>query len=228
MMWALHRAALSNGIVPVIPAVTVAEGYRTEARSDRIGELLAGTEVEPFSGPGSLPSGTGSVLVGPGTPALPTSTGTAVKSETIIPKYYQTIRTGSGDISIFSSQNILLLNSLATIYTAGTQAPAMAGFETPLAAGLGGVATGAPATQPPYYPVQYSFDGGDVTLAAQNDIAHEIQTVTGLAADSSEEMPTNWLYRRGSLGAGGVFGTVSLSGEPPTVESTSSATSSSE
>jgi filamentous hemagglutinin len=178
-------------------------------------------EVEPFSGPGSLPSGTGSVLVGPGTPALPTSTGTAVKSETIIPKYYQTIRTGTGDISIFSSQNILLLNSLATIYTAGTQAPAMAGFETPLAAGLGGVASGAPATQPPYYPPQYSFDGGDVTLAAQNDIAHEIQTASGLAADSSEEMPTNWLYRRGSLGAGGVFGTVSLSGEPPTVESTS-------
>jgi hypothetical protein len=49
MMWALHRAALSNGIVPVIPAVAVAEGYRTEARSDRIGELLAGTEVEAFS-----------------------------------------------------------------------------------------------------------------------------------------------------------------------------------
>ena len=49
MMWALHRAALSNGIVPVIPAVAVAEGYRTEARSDRIAELLAGTEVEPFN-----------------------------------------------------------------------------------------------------------------------------------------------------------------------------------
>jgi hypothetical protein len=48
MMWALHRAALSNGIVPVIPAVAVAEGYRSEARSDRIGELLDGTEVEPF------------------------------------------------------------------------------------------------------------------------------------------------------------------------------------
>jgi hypothetical protein len=48
MMWALHRAALSNGIVPVIPAVAVAEGYRTEARSDRIAELLDGTEVEPF------------------------------------------------------------------------------------------------------------------------------------------------------------------------------------
>jgi hypothetical protein len=50
MMWALHRAALSNGIVPVIPALAVAEGFRTEARSDRIGELLAGTEVEAYTG----------------------------------------------------------------------------------------------------------------------------------------------------------------------------------
>lgn len=49
MMWALHRAALSNGIVPLIPAVAVAEGFRTEARSDRIVELLDGTEVEPFT-----------------------------------------------------------------------------------------------------------------------------------------------------------------------------------
>jgi len=48
MMWALHRAALSNGIVPVIPAVAVAEGQRTEAHGDRIAQLLAGTEVEPF------------------------------------------------------------------------------------------------------------------------------------------------------------------------------------
>ncbi len=57
MMWALHRAALSNGIVPEIPAVAVAEGYRTEARSDRIGELLAGTEVEPFSDEAARRSG---------------------------------------------------------------------------------------------------------------------------------------------------------------------------
>ena len=56
-MWALHRAALSNGIVPVIPAVAVAEGYRTEARSDRIGELLAGTEVEPFHSEAARRSG---------------------------------------------------------------------------------------------------------------------------------------------------------------------------
>jgi hypothetical protein len=57
MMWALHRAALSNGIVPVIPAVAVAEGYRTEARGDRIAELLGGTEIEPFSAEAARRSG---------------------------------------------------------------------------------------------------------------------------------------------------------------------------
>ncbi len=57
MMWALHRAALSNGIVPVVPAIAVAEGYRTEARRDRIDELLAGTEVEPFAGGSARRSG---------------------------------------------------------------------------------------------------------------------------------------------------------------------------
>jgi hypothetical protein len=36
MMWALHRAALANGIVPLVPAVTVAEGYRTEARNGAV------------------------------------------------------------------------------------------------------------------------------------------------------------------------------------------------
>jgi hypothetical protein len=50
MIWALHRAALSNGIVPVIPAVAVAEGYRTELRADRIDQFLAGTQIEPFNG----------------------------------------------------------------------------------------------------------------------------------------------------------------------------------
>ena len=57
MMWALHRAALSNGIVPVIPAVAVAEAYRTEARGDRIAELLDGTEVEAFSSEAARRSG---------------------------------------------------------------------------------------------------------------------------------------------------------------------------
>ena len=46
IVWAVHRAALANGIVPVVPAAAVAEAYRTEARGDRLEGLLAGTVVE--------------------------------------------------------------------------------------------------------------------------------------------------------------------------------------
>jgi hypothetical protein len=44
--WAMHRAALAHGIVPVIPVSVVAEGFRTEARGDRIQDLLEGSEIE--------------------------------------------------------------------------------------------------------------------------------------------------------------------------------------
>jgi hypothetical protein len=49
MMWAVHRAALAHGIVPVVPALVVAEGFRTEAHGDRLTSLLSGTEVEEVS-----------------------------------------------------------------------------------------------------------------------------------------------------------------------------------
>lgn len=46
MMWALHRAALSYGVVPVVTVGAVAETYRTEPRGDRLDALLSGAEVE--------------------------------------------------------------------------------------------------------------------------------------------------------------------------------------
>jgi hypothetical protein len=45
-VWAVHRAALAHGIVPVVPVSVIAEGFRTEARADRIDDLLAGSEIE--------------------------------------------------------------------------------------------------------------------------------------------------------------------------------------
>jgi hypothetical protein len=44
--WAVHRAALAHGIVPIVPVAVIAEGFRTEARADRIEGLLAGSEIE--------------------------------------------------------------------------------------------------------------------------------------------------------------------------------------
>lgn len=48
MVWALHRAALTVGVVPIVTVGAVADAYRTEARGDRIDALLAGSEVEMF------------------------------------------------------------------------------------------------------------------------------------------------------------------------------------
>jgi hypothetical protein len=53
LVWALHRAALSNGIVPVVPAAVVADAYRTEGRVDRLEHLLAGCEVETLGDDGA-------------------------------------------------------------------------------------------------------------------------------------------------------------------------------
>lgn len=53
MMWALHRAALTYGIVPVVPVVAIAEAFRTEPRGDRIEALLAGAEVDVLEAEGA-------------------------------------------------------------------------------------------------------------------------------------------------------------------------------
>jgi len=44
-----------------------------------------------------------------------------------------------------------------------------------------------------------------VTIAAQDDIARFLQSGSALNPDSSKEMPTNWLYRRGSVDTDGNF-----------------------
>lgn len=46
LLWALHRAALVRGLVPVVPAVAVAEAMRTVEERDALTQLLTGTEVE--------------------------------------------------------------------------------------------------------------------------------------------------------------------------------------
>ena len=117
--------------------------------------------------------------------------------------YYQVIRTGTGDITISAANNVDLLNQFATIYTAGTQAPAISNFDTPQLfsdADLGQLGIGA------LYPAQYSRNGGNVTIMAQGNIEHLTQNLSGkLIADSERELPSNWLYRRGAVDATGNF-----------------------
>jgi hypothetical protein len=57
MMWALHRAALTHGVVPIVTVGAVAEAYRTETRGDRLDALLAGAQVEPLAREGAQRTG---------------------------------------------------------------------------------------------------------------------------------------------------------------------------
>ncbi|MGA3170395.1 MAG: filamentous hemagglutinin family protein [Chthoniobacteraceae bacterium] len=141
---------------------------------------------------------TGSVLVGYGAPALPSSPETQ-RSQVIL-EYYQTIRTGAGSISIYAGGDVQLLDSLATIYSAGVQAPALAGFTLPNVKYGSNNVLGSPQTT--LYAAQYSEYGGNVKIVAQNNIAHYLENGSGqLIADSSLELPNNWLYRQGSINA---------------------------
>jgi filamentous hemagglutinin family protein len=133
-----------------------------------------------------LPSHTGSVLLGRGSPSIPTA---AAPETTYVPRFFQTIRTGTGDIDIVAGRDVQFLNPLATIYTAGTQAAPMDAFDVPEVFLTG-------TMQDPIYPAQFSLGGGDVRISAENDIARYISTASGLVVDSTKEMVTNWLYRR--------------------------------
>ena len=121
--------------------------------------------------------------------------------ETAISGHFQVIRTGTGDIDISAGRDVQLLNPFATIYTAGALVndPTLNGtFDFPiLDASVGSDALGA-VQEDPAYPAQYSVGGGNVTIFAQNNIAHLNEDDAGnLVPDSGKQLPNNWLYRRG-------------------------------
>jgi len=207
------KASLSDGFggpsvfglwdAPLLPVGSPSWSYRLVSGADFSAADFS--RVQPLA---DLGAGSGSLLLGLNSPALPTNVTSSTPRSSIIPKYYQTIRTGGGDIAIYAGRDVQLLNSIATIYTAGSQAAALAGFDTP---DLANSSSTLGAAQTPIYPAQYSLGGGNVTIVAQNDIAHYLQAGSGagakLVADSTKELPANWLYRQGYVDpATGEFG----------------------
>ena len=150
----------------------------------------------------------GSLLLGQNLPSgINYFTTTDVEAST----HAQLIRTGTGDITIDTGGSVDLLNQLVSIYTAGTLAPAIPGFDSPTGTDesfyefnvYGTVID--PAQQ---YTAQYTQNGGNITINAQQDIAHLTQDSQGnLVTDTSWQFPTNWLYRRGATSSAGVFDT---------------------
>lgn len=170
------------------------------------------------------PSG-GSVLVGQFYPAVPnpqtsgsaaaigsagtTANSLAISSSTNKGTRYQVIRTGTGDIAINAGRDVQLRNQFATIYTAGVALPTPTTIDNtndfvvpvePTSSSkyptLTGTGNSLGAVQQLTQPV-WSMAGGNVTIAAQGNIGRYTQINGALTVDSSRQMPTDWLYRRG-------------------------------
>jgi len=148
---------------------------------------------------GNTTQSAGSVLLGLNAPALPTDLSAGLTP--VFAAYVQNIRTGNGSITISAGQDVQILNSLAAIYTAGTLAPAPSfTFNNPSGTAAGLLNGANPAAQ-------FSFEGGNVMVTAGNNIEHLVLDPAGsgdLVPDSSLEMPTSWLNRRGNLSASGI------------------------
>lgn len=193
-----------------LPVNAQSWSYRLVAGSDLGGadfrQVMLSSEVyDPATGLAAPGTAGGSLELGNfvtqnnGNPVA--SGGTNAKTSTALDGYYQVIRTGTGDIDIATSGDVLLQNQFATIYTAGTKTtdPKLGGlFDTPILK-IGNQTS---------YAAQYSLAGGNVTISAQGNIAHVTQNNSGtVVLDSEKELPNNWLYRRGYVDpATGQFG----------------------
>jgi filamentous hemagglutinin len=151
--------------------------------------------------------------------------------------YFQVIRTGTGDIDIYAGRDVQLLNQFATIYTTGVSVSVpgtsftSGDFSLPQvtpAASRAPAQTSLGAIQQPYA-AQYSFSGGNVSVAAQSDIVHLTRDAQGnLILDSSRELPNDWLMRRGYIDpATGNYGSSSVIDVPPLRVITDASTSTS-
>jgi filamentous hemagglutinin family protein len=191
-----------------LPANIQSWSYTLTAGAD-----LAAVSPEAVLSQQQLASGAGSLELGINDATPYTTNGSNPITETtasVLNGYYQVIRTGAGSIDISTAANVELLNQFASIYTAGAQVldPAMGStFSVPYLnesnntkAGLG-----AGKSNPTGYAAQYSVAGGNVTLAAQGSIEHLTIQNGSLVMDSEDELPDNWLYRRGDVTSTGIF-----------------------
>jgi len=228
-------ATLNSAKTAMVSAVSLSDGFKalvsgetnysstSPAQNLWLGKLLTGAswtyrlvagadataadyrQVSPLA---SVQSGSGSLLLGSGTIDLPSSGAQVNSRASVIPLYYQTVRTGTGDIDINTARDILFLNPIATIYTAGqsvsdaTTLFSTGDFDQPVTAITG---TGAGSQ---FYSAYFGCRGGNLSLFAQGEIARYVRTSafdSTLQENSSKELPINWLYRRGEVDDSGVF-----------------------
>jgi filamentous hemagglutinin family protein len=187
--------------------------------------ITAGSDLSSASTTAYLPGNAGNMNLGvsANSPIL-ASGGSAAQTSSPLQNYYQVIRTGTGDIAISASGDIHLWNQFASIYTAGSQLwdPTMGGtfdVPTPVFTDQNKTPLGSVQQLTPY-PAQFSQAGGNIVLQAGGNIAHVSRNSRNvMVQDSTAELPSNWLYRRGAVDANGNF--LQVSSPTTEVESTS-------
>jgi len=159
---------------------------------------------------------------------------------------FEVIRTGTGSIDVSAGRDVQLRNPFSSIYTAGVRLPLPQtifqtnDFRAPNFPG----AIGSHPTQPGnigspqqfYGPIlneegqaeriaQYSLAGGNISIESGGDIGRYTRINGQNVVDSSRQMPSNWLYRRGYVDpATGLVGSIAVSGETGTVFDSSAST----
>jgi hypothetical protein len=196
-----------------VAAANVRQTSTLTSLAANAGSLLlgkdAGQAVPTSSGANSAP-GTNALTrlaINPSNNTATTGTPTATNR-------FQVIRTGTGDIEINAGRDVQLLNQFATIYTAGVTVPAATTVFTANDFVLPNVSANVPQTElgavQQLYAVQYSMVGGNVSVNAGNDIVHLTRDAGTLVADSSRQLPNNWLMRRGYVNAAGEYGNIDV------------------
>ena len=208
-------------LIPLLARNVTAEGEALDpvSQSSWSYRITAGADFAS-SKPDAISLQSSDISIGlPGNPLPPTTRGDGLTSQIISSSgQYQVIRTGTGDISLSASRDVQLLSPFASVYTAGALVtdPTMGGrFDLPVINlkdqndnyGLGPSQQGFSG-----YPVQYASGGGNISIAAARDITrlnallnedggfqYDSSGSLRLTADSSLQLPSNWLYRRGAL-----------------------------
>jgi filamentous hemagglutinin family protein len=134
---------------------------------------------------------------------------------------FQVVRTGTGRIDIAAARDVQLRNVFASIYTAGVAIPTPTkiysatrddfslpqvefdGANHPDQGNLGNIQQ--------IYPAHWAMAGGSISIQAQSDLRRVNRVGGVVVTESSRQIPTNWMYRRGNVDStSGTFGATGL------------------
>jgi len=224
-------------INPLLPTNVQSWSYRLVAGADLSSAASGGVRplasFAPGSDSGSLRLGNFYANTNLGGSGANATTAAAIAPGAGTTTRFQVIRTGTGDIQISTARDVELRNQFATIYTAGVRIPdatqifAAGDFSVPVVERDNAFHPDQSAlgANQQIYPPQWAVSGGSIAITAGADIRRVTRVGLATVTDSSRQLPTNWLYRRGYVDpTTGIFGLAGVDSGISTVSDPSGST----